>query len=291
VEEGDRAIVVTTERGTVTIDRTAGTITSWDVNGQELIVAGPKLDLFRAPTDNDKYMWEAWANARLDHLALDVRSCAVVEATETCVTVEVRSKLGSPVLIPAFDMTTRFAIAGSGDVAVTTEATPAEWLTKLETLPRVGLTLELPGTFEHVTWRGLGPHENYPDRAASATYATWSSAVSDMPVPYVHPQDTGNRGGAHWVVVEPAHGAGLLAWSDEGMAIKALPYTAHALAHARHTYKLEPGPTTVLSLDHQIAGLGSSICGPRPMDQYLIPAAPVSFTVHLRPVAAGTTRS
>ncbi|HVL22951.1 MAG TPA: glycoside hydrolase family 2 TIM barrel-domain containing protein [Thermomicrobiales bacterium] len=291
IEENDRAIVVTTERGTVTIERTAGTITSWNVNGQELIIAGPRLDLFRAPTDNDKYMWEAWAKARLDHLAHDVRSCAVAAASETCVTVEVRSKLGSPVLIPAFDVTTRFAIAGSGDVAVTTEATPAAWITKLETLPRVGLTLELPGTFEHVTWRGLGPHENYPDRAASATYDTWSSAVSDMPVPYVHPQDTGNRGGAHWVVVEPAHGAGLLAWSDEGMAIKALPYTAHQLAHATHTYELEPGPTTVLSLDHQVAGLGSSICGPRPMDQYLIPAGPVSFTINLRPVAAGTTVS
>lgn len=288
VEETDGAIVVTTGHGEVVIDRVAGTITSWTVNGQDLIAEGPRFDIFRAPTDNDRYMLEAWAKARLDHLAHDVRGCAVTHRSETGVTVEVRSVLSPPALRPAFDVVTRFVIDGSGDVAVHVEATPRDWLKDLETLPRVGLTLQLPGSFEQVTWRGLGPHENYPDRQESATYGTWSKAVSEMPVPYVVPQDTGNRGGTHWVRVEPEHGTGLLAWSDEPFAIKALPWTAHALHRARHTYELEPGPTTVLSLDHRVAGLGSSICGPKPLEQYLVPAGPVSFTVHFRPVAAGT---
>jgi hypothetical protein len=110
-----------------------------------------------------------------------------------------------------------------------------------------------------------------------------------MPHPYVFPQDTGNREGTHWVVVAPEHGYGLLAWSDEGMSIKALPYTDNVLADATHSYEVEPGTTTVLSLDHRVAGLGSSICGPKPMDQYLIPAEEFTFTIHLRPIAAGTT--
>ena len=63
------------------------------------------------------------------------------------------------------------------------------------------------------------------------------------------------------------------------------------MEYAQHTYELEPGPTTVLSLDHKVAGLGSSICGPKPLDQYLVPATPVDFTIHFRPVAAGTTSS
>jgi beta-galactosidase len=72
------------------------------------------------------------------------------------------------------------------------------------------------------------------------------------------------------------------------MHIKALPYTAHELNRAQHTWELEPGATTVLSLDHRVAGLGSSICGPKPLDQYLIPAQPVSFTMHFRPIPAGS---
>lgn len=285
VEDIGLAILVSTARGEIIIDRGMGTIASWSVNGQELIAAGPQLDLFRAPTDNDKYMLEAWANARLDHLDTHVRSCEIVSQDDARVVIEVRSVLASPALRPACEVTTRFGIEGSGDVSIETRAIPGEWLTALETLPRIGLTMHLPGNFEQVTWRGLGPHENYPDRQESATYNTWSSTVSEMPVDYVHPQDTGNRGGTRWVAVTPAHGVGLLAWSDEPMHIKALPWSAHVLDRAQHTWELEPGGTTVLSLDHRVAGLGSSICGPRPLDQYLVPPTPVSFTVHLRAVS------
>src|SRR5690606_7116793 len=122
----------------------------------------------------------------------------------------------------------------------------------LISLPRVGLTMELPGTFGAVTWRGLGPHENYPDRQASATYDTWSLDVTEMAHPYVMPQDTGNRGGTHWVTVAPEHGYGLLAWADEAMSVKALPFTAQELDDATHSWQVTPGPLTVLSLDHKV---------------------------------------
>ena len=46
-------ILVTTDRGEIIVDREAGTITSWAVNGQELLVAGPRFDIYRAPTSND----------------------------------------------------------------------------------------------------------------------------------------------------------------------------------------------------------------------------------------------
>ncbi len=287
VEDLGLAILVSTQGGDIIVDRDAGTITSWNVNGQELIVAGPQLDLYRAPTDNDKYMLEAWAKARLDHLEFHTRSCKVANQSDTSVTIEVRGILGPPTKRPAYEVSTRFTIDGSGDVAIETTATPGAWLEELETLPRIGLTMQLPGTHEQVTWRGLGPHENYPDRQESATYNTWSRTVSDMPVDYIHPQDTGNRGGTRWVAVTPEHGAGLLAWSDKPMHIKALPWTAHELDRAQHTWELEAGGTTVLSLDHRVAGLGSSICGPKPLERYLVPAEPVIFTVTLRSVAPG----
>lgn len=287
LEELSESYIVATATGTIILDRTIGTITKWEVNGQDLIAAGPQFDLFRAPTDNDKYMWEAWAQAGLAHLQTNVRETTVTRRTGDCVEITVRSVLGAAALAPACDVETTFAISGSGEVAITTNATPRAWLRELETLPRIGLTMELPGTFGTVTWRGLGPGENYPDRQESATYGTWTRPVMAMPEPYTMPQDTGNRGGARWVAVAPEHGHGLLAWTDDEMAIKALPYSAHDLDAAKHTWELAPGPTTVLSLDHKVAGLGSSICGPKPLDQYLVPAQEVAFTIHLRPVPAG----
>ena len=282
VEDLDLAILVTTDHGELIIDREAGTMTSWVVNGQELLVAGPTFDVYRAPTSNDKYMLAAWEQARLAHLTHDVRACEIVGQSETSVTIEVRSMLGAPSRRPAFAVTTRFTIDGSGDVAIETDAVPGESLAGLETLPRVGLTMQVPGTFERVVWRGLGPHENYPDRRESATRGTWSLPVAEMPAGYIAPQDTGNRGETSWVSVGPAHGAGLLAWGDKPIAIKALPWTSHELAGATHTTDLGPGLTTVLSLDHRVAGLGSSACGPKPLEQYLVPPERFRFTVRLR---------
>jgi beta-galactosidase len=79
----------------------------------------------------------------------------------------------------------------------------------------------------------------------------------------------------------------MLAWGDEPLAVKALPWTNRDLAAATHPPDLGPGLTTVLSLDHRVAGLGSSVCGPKPLERYLVPPERFRFTVHLRAVPAG----
>ncbi len=284
VEEDAAGITIRTDLGIIVFHRASGTIGSWMVNGQDLIVEGPQFDVFRAPTDNDKYALEQWDWARLRHTTVQVRDMRVESQTDTDVVIRVRSVYAAPSLLPLFTLEQRYTVHGNGDVLIETVATPGKTALDLETLPRVGLTMQLPGTFEQVVWRGLGPHENYPDRAEAATYNTWNSTVTGMLTNYVVPQDCGNRGGTHWVTVAPEHGYGLLAWCDGGMAIKALPVTAHELDAAQHTIDLEPGATTVLSLDHRVAGLGSSICGPRPLDQYLVPAEEFRFTVGLRAI-------
>lgn len=287
VTDQNGEIAIRTDLGTVVFDRSTGSISSWNVNRQDLIVEGPRFDVYRAPTDNDKYALEQWEWARLEQSGVQNRSIAIESQTDTEVRILVQGILGTPSRQPLFTLETRYIVLGSGDVIVDTVAIPGQTAKDLDTLPRVGLTMELPGTFEQVVWRGLGPHENYPDRDFAATYNTWSSTVSELLTDYVMPQDCGNRGGTHWVTVAPEHGYGLLAWSDEGMAIKALPVTQHELNAANHSVDLEPGATTVLSLDHRVAGLGSSICGPRPLDKYLVPAEKFHFTIGLRPIPIG----
>lgn len=280
-------ITIQTDLGIIVFDRAHGTITSWEVNRQDMIAVGPQFDVYRAPTDNDKYALEQWAWARLEQSSVQTRSVEIESRSESDVVILVKGILGAPSRAPLFSLETRYTVHGSGDVIVETIAIPGPTAKDLETLPRVGLTMQLPGTFEQVVWRGLGPHENYPDRDFAATYNTWNSTVSELLTNYVMPQDCGNRGGSHWVTVAPEHGYGLLAWSDEEIAIKALPVTAHQLNAAKHTVDLEPGATTVVSLDHRVAGLGSSICGPRPLDQYLVPAEEFRFTIGLRPIPIG----
>ena len=43
----------------------------------------------------------------------------------------------------------------------------------LPELPRLGLRLKLPKTFEQLEWYGRGPWENYADRKESAHIGWW----------------------------------------------------------------------------------------------------------------------
>jgi beta-galactosidase len=61
------------------------------------------------------------------------------------------------------------------------------------TLPRFGIRFAMPSSFSQATWFGLGPHECYVDRQASAYLGRFSSTVSDLHVPYVYPQENGSR--------------------------------------------------------------------------------------------------
>ena len=44
-------------------------------------------------------------------------------------------------------------------------------------LPRIGLQMSMPKEFDHFTWYGRGPHENYPDRKESAPIDIYSGSV------------------------------------------------------------------------------------------------------------------
>src|SRR5262249_41292128 len=66
VEESDREIVVRGEDMRLVLDRRAGTLSAWEYEGMPLIAAGPRLNLWRAPTDNDVYAAREWRKVGLD---------------------------------------------------------------------------------------------------------------------------------------------------------------------------------------------------------------------------------
>ncbi|MEO0556874.1 MAG: beta-galactosidase small subunit [Bacteroidota bacterium] len=64
---------------------------------------------------------------------------------------------------------------------------------------RVGLRVLLPGGFSSIRWFGRGPHENYPDRKASAVVGRHASSVSEQLTPYVRPGECGGRTDVRWL--------------------------------------------------------------------------------------------
>ena len=175
-----------------------------------------------------------------------------------------------------------YVVFGSGDLLLghTVELAPA-----LPPLPRVGVKLVLPGEFQEFAWYGRGPHETYPDRKRGARVGVYRSTVQDELVPYVTPQEYGNRTDVRWAALTNLNGAGLLAVGQPVLNVSAHQYTAHDLARAGHAHELVPRKDLILNLDLAQSGLGSESCGPGVLPQYRLEDRRYSYRLRLRPLS------
>ena len=160
------------------------------------------VDLYRAPVDNERARTRAPLEARWKRIGLDHARRRLVEISTEPVARDsaegtvlvVRSRIGLDGSALGADVTERWTGDGEGiDVDVT--VTPsAFWPTDLP-LPRIGWTFALPSAPDQVVYEGFGPHESYPDTGGGTTFSRWSSSLADLQVPYVFPQENGNRAG------------------------------------------------------------------------------------------------
>ncbi len=281
LQVGDKEYFVTVTGGdfSLTLDKIHGQLTAWEHRGVSLLADGPRLQVWRAPTDNDVHMAADWRKAGLNRLWHRTSRAAVTAQTAQVVELTVESVLGAYPIPPAFTATYIYTVTSDGVLTITTQVTP---LGTLPTLPRVGLTLQLPAGFTRFRWAGLGPHESYPDRKQSARFGVWSGTVSEQMEPYIRPQENGNKADTLWAEVTNDHGQGLRV---SGVPhVSALHFTAEDLTAAQHTFDLTPRAETVLNLDDAQGGLGSNSCGPGPLAEYLIAPEEREFTVTLRPL-------
>ena len=271
-----------TVRGTdfvLTLDKWHGRLASWEHEGTALLAQGPRVQVWRAPTDNDVHMAHGWREAGLDRLQhRTVRAEVTARAGDT-VEIVVESVLGAFPIRPAFGVTYTYRVAPDGALTITTHVRP---LRTLPTLPRVGLTLHLSPGFERFRWAGRGPHPSYPDMKQSARFGVWSGSVAAQFETHVRPQENNNKTDVLWAEVTDSQGRGL--WASGVPNVSVLHHTAADLTAARHTFDLIRRPETVLNLDHVQSGLGSGSCGPGPLPEYLIQPQEMKFTVTLRPI-------
>jgi hypothetical protein len=115
----------------------------------------------------------------------------------------------------------------------------------------------------------------------------YRGTVADQHVPYIRPQENGNKSDVRWATVTDARGAGLAIFGMPMLNVNVQRYRDEDLAAAKHAHELSFRDETVLHLDHEHAGLGSASCGPRTLDKYLLPPKPMAFSVRLAAIAPG----
>jgi beta-galactosidase len=181
-----------------------------------------------------------------------------------------------------FDCDYFYTILGNGEVRVDTHVLPGEGL---PFLPRIGLQMRLPGGFETFTWYGRGPHETYVDRKEGAQVGVYSGTVDEQFVPYVVPEENGNKTDVRWATLTNAQGLGVRYSGDRLLEVSAHHYTPEDLTRARHPHELVRREEIIFHLDYGQSGLGSASCGPGRLEKYRLQPVETRFCVHLKPIS------
>ncbi|NLY10565.1 MAG: DUF4981 domain-containing protein [Firmicutes bacterium] len=282
--ETKTALVVEGLHYTIEFDKIFGVISKWEFEGFEMINKGPKLNIWRAPIDNDRFRGE-WYRYYLNrvHHRIDA---FIWNQTADSVEVKVRSTVGGAFYDKAILTEYTYLIYGTGDVYLKVNG---EFKGQFpEAIPRIGLQLKLPEEFAKVTWYGRGPGECYADSKLANRFGIYSCEVDDLYVPYVYPQENGNRTDVSWVALTNARGVGLFAQYDAPANFSAHRFSTEQFTEAKHTSDLVPEDEITLNLDYRQHGLGSASCGPDVLPQYRLEPKPFEFTVRLRPFSKDT---
>ncbi|HEY2658899.1 MAG TPA: glycoside hydrolase family 2 TIM barrel-domain containing protein [Caulobacteraceae bacterium] len=273
VRETSDAIGVTGQEFEVEFSKSAG-LKSLTWRNHPILIAGPRLQVWRAATDNDGIKgWSGqkrkplgrWREAGLDALVLAPATLEISRDGKD-VLVAVRQVAAGAASPEAFIHHHTYRLRPDGGIKVGNRFQVDR---SLPDLPRLGVTMTLPDAFEQLEWFGRGPLENYSDRKRAAWIGRFAGTVSGQYVPYVMPQEHGNRTELRQLSLA-APGIGVRftpAAPCEGSATRFRPEDLFA---ATHTTDLVPRAEVIVNLDVAQRGLGTASCGPDTLDRYLI---------------------
>ncbi|MBQ3049617.1 MAG: DUF4981 domain-containing protein, partial [Oscillospiraceae bacterium] len=258
-------------------DKVLGSFVNLTVNGKEFLAAAPKLSIWRAPIDNDRFDIDNMRFLRLDRCSTKVYGCTV-EADGTSAVITVDAAHGALVFAPVLRCTIKYTVAANGEIKTDISADVRD---DVPPLPRFGLEFALAGC-DNIEYFGRGPHENYIDLKNSATVGHYRSTVTEQYVPYIFPQECGNHIDTDWLAVSDIMGRGVI-FKGDGFNFSALHFTAEELDAAPYTNKLTPRDETIVHIDYRQNGTGSSSCGPKLIDKYVFDQKHIDFSFAFKP--------
>ncbi len=207
----------------VVFDTKEGKLISLNKAGKELIKEAPVPNFWRAPTDNDfgsglylrSRMWrKAGQNRVLKHA--DVK-----QMTKGHVRLVFDYQLlndSDKAVIGTYK--SNYDVYADGAIEVNNSFKMAAG--NLPEIPRMGMNLVMPASFNQMEWLGRGPEESYIDRKSFAFVDVYKGSVAEQYFPYIRPQENGNKTDVRWVKITDPSGAGLLF-----KATKLLEVSAH----------------------------------------------------------------
>lgn len=282
--ESEDEIRIENDEFTIIFDRPKGFLKAYIYQDQHLIQDGLKPNFWRAPTSNDEgdglpNRAAVWRSVE-QHRNLNSLNTETGPDGEIIISTQsVFENTGS-----TFDAV--YTIYGDGTIKV---QTTFEGLAgSLPELPRIGMSMELPGEFKNMEWLGRGPHENYPDRKTSAFVGRYSGPVLEQFVPYMTPQENGNKTGVRWVRLENDEQTGLMVKSlSDPLNINAHHYRTEDMeGELDYYYQVPIRDLVELHIDYKQRGVGGdNSWGNMPLDKYRLLDDRYNYDFIIKPIS------
>ncbi|MGI9606171.1 MAG: glycoside hydrolase family 2 TIM barrel-domain containing protein [Acidimicrobiales bacterium] len=254
------------------------------------IVERIRPTVWRAPTDNDGVA-QGWmrkvSGIRPQWISWGLDALEIVEEERTerhdggNRVFERRFRVDGALASAVHLCTATFTTGGAVHVVDEIQI-PPEWLD----IPRMGVTFEIDASFGRLRWFGLGPHETYCDRRASARLSLWEQSVAEQYHPYVVPQEHGSHFDTRWFELLDPNGNGIRIDCVQPLAVSARMHSDRALTHAGTLAELAASDHIEIHIDAGQRGLGTAACGPDTSAENLLGPGTHRWQWTLTPIVA-----
>ncbi|MFV0466686.1 MAG: glycoside hydrolase family 2 TIM barrel-domain containing protein [Lachnospiraceae bacterium] len=241
-------------------DKKNGYLNSIKKNGTEFLKGPIRPNFWRATIDNDignaNYIsWAKWKTASQYHKvsAIEILKDGI---KITYILSEDQAKC---------HMTYYLNSDGSLGLEMELESGYVE-----STLPVFGFEFIMSKYFENFIWYGNASLESQIDRNKAARIIRNQNKVTENYIPYLNPQDCGNKTDVRYCSILDRDGFGLKISADIPFEASALPYTSFELEHAKNQIQLPRSTNTVVSISQFRAGVGGDDSwGAEPFEKYI----------------------
>jgi len=306
--ENTNEIVISGDGFRYVIDKKSGEFNSIKYKGTEYLQGGPVFNVWRAPLANDVDQWGSYTyNSKINtpgfgrsidnqlrtlgmrDLVSQVDEIKVTDLSDSKVAIRIKAFSNSSLPAnyrisknsnsSAFERNETWTILADGTIELEQEIIPHGQMPEM--LPKVGLQFQLPKGFNNVEWFGRGPFETYPDRKTGAKVGVYKSTADEMFVPYIMPQDYGNRTDTRWLKIQNNDGKGLLIKGGEQFNFSVHKYSTDNLSRAMYSYQLQESPNTILNVDYEVSGVGGTAI--RQLQKYRVRPGVGNYKLVIKP--------
>ncbi len=297
VSERNDSLLILGENFEYSFDTRSGILISMKYMGKELIEAGPKLNIWRAPLANELDGWgktgadlvykpgmgndvaNAWRSLGLDNLNYKLDHFSFVQKNKNEVLIVVNSHSEGINYKTIFEEKYSYSISCAGEIVVSHSIVPQGFMPAW--IQCIGNQWTINQKLNQVSWYGRGPFENYPDRKSGAKTGIYKSIVNEMEESYLLPQDYGLRTENRWVRLESNEGFGLEFKGEKWFDFSVHSYDTDQLTRAKYPFQLHASKEITFNFNYATSGVGCTSISV--LNQYRVKPNEINFNFVIRP--------